>query len=182
MAGKQIRIIFCAQPGFHLPACRPSTGTLHSLGLTHTTPQQGCIPRWHRLLLQVNHQDNKQQQGSCWSCSAPDVSEAEHETVPWAPHGAQQMPHVKDDENSEQICALTSFGDITQWHNLHSHNLQIQRGKVSFQAPGTCRCPQAEISLVPILETAQTITLETNGCKACCQVWKPAQALPPEAV
>lgn len=27
MAGKQIRIIFCAGPGFHLPACRPSTGS-----------------------------------------------------------------------------------------------------------------------------------------------------------
>lgn len=61
MTGKQIKIIFCAGPGFHLPVRRPSAGTLQSLGLTHSSPQQGCLPRWLRFSLPINPCDNRQQ-------------------------------------------------------------------------------------------------------------------------
>lgn len=137
MTGKQIKIIFCAGPGFHPPARPPSAGTLQSLGLTHTTPQQGCLPWWLRFLLLINHRDNKQQQDSCYSCAALDIPEAEPEIALRAPHDAQQTPQVKDDENAGQTCALTFLRDLTPWHNFpRSHNLQIQRG--SFFSSTRC--------------------------------------------
>lgn len=85
MAGKQIKIIFRAGPGFHLPAYH----TLQSPRLTHTSPQQGCLPRWLRFSLPINYCDNRQQQDSCCSCSVMDASEAEPETALWAPYDAR---------------------------------------------------------------------------------------------
>lgn len=177
--GKQMTTICCARAGFHLPACGPSAGTLQSLGLTQTTPRHGCLSHWLRFLLPINHHDN----------SSKTAVTAALRWMYWEQslrlhHGLLKMPsgYLKGRTMKTLRMNLT-LQDLTQWHNFpRSLDLQIQRGKVSFQAPGACHCPRGGISQVPMLETAQTITLETNRCKACCQVWKPAQTLPPEAV
>lgn len=168
---KQIKSIFCAGPGFHLPpqAAEPGGDSQHS----RARPSL-C---WLRLSLPIRQHGTAA--GQIYSCSVLDALVTEHKNTFISLPATfckslrcRRMRMLVQHVLSFQL--LISSYSATQLSSLQRSDPEEESFLPSTSAS---HCPLGGISQVPTLENTQAITLTVNASKGHWQALKAAQSL-----